>query len=183
MAELFVLHRPVVVTLIARRSRHFAGARFLKRGVNDQGYVANDVESEQLVFLPYGSSTDRYHHYTSYVQQRGSIPLFWSQENPNMAPKPPIQVNLSDPFYSATALHFENLFERYGSPIIVLNLVKHVEKTKRESILLEEYTQAVSYLNQFLPQDERIKYIAFDMSRAAKRWALISLNDLNSMHL
>ena len=33
-------------------------------------------------------------------------------------------VNLVDPFYSAAALHFDNLFERYGSPVYVLNLVK-----------------------------------------------------------
>jgi len=33
-------------------------------------------------------------------------------------------VNLVDPFYGAAALHFDNLFERYGSPIFVLNLVK-----------------------------------------------------------
>lgn len=53
------------MTLIARRSRHFAGARYLKRGVNDevltflsissyfiiifQGNVANEVETEQVV--------------------------------------------------------------------------------------------------------------------------------------
>ena len=34
------------------------------------------------------------------------------------------KVNLIDPFYSAAALHFDNLFERYGSPIYVLNLIK-----------------------------------------------------------
>jgi hypothetical protein len=34
--ELTVLGRVVFVTLIARRSRHFAGARYLKRGVNDE---------------------------------------------------------------------------------------------------------------------------------------------------
>jgi hypothetical protein len=34
--ELAVTGRPVIVTLIARRSRHFAGARFLKRGANTQ---------------------------------------------------------------------------------------------------------------------------------------------------
>lgn len=33
-------------------------------------------------------------------------------------------VNLVDPFYSAAALHFDDLFERYGAPIFVLNLVK-----------------------------------------------------------
>jgi hypothetical protein len=34
------------VILIARRSRHFAGTRYLKRGVNDDGQVANDCEIE-----------------------------------------------------------------------------------------------------------------------------------------
>ena len=36
LPELTVLGRVVFVTLIARRSRHFAGARYLKRGVNDE---------------------------------------------------------------------------------------------------------------------------------------------------
>ena len=39
----------VEVTLISRRSRYFAGTRFLKRGINHQGNVANFVETEQLV--------------------------------------------------------------------------------------------------------------------------------------
>lgn len=34
--ELCVVGRVVHVTLIARRSRHYAGARYLKRGVNDE---------------------------------------------------------------------------------------------------------------------------------------------------
>ena len=36
MSELTVLGRVVFITLIARRSRHHAGARYLKRGVNDE---------------------------------------------------------------------------------------------------------------------------------------------------
>jgi hypothetical protein len=34
--ELTILGRVIFITLIARRSRHFAGARYLKRGVNDE---------------------------------------------------------------------------------------------------------------------------------------------------
>ena len=37
------------MTLIARRSRHFAGTRYRKRGVSDTGRVANEVEVEQVV--------------------------------------------------------------------------------------------------------------------------------------
>lgn len=33
--EISVFGRSIAVTLMARRSRHFAGARFLKRGAND----------------------------------------------------------------------------------------------------------------------------------------------------
>ena len=34
--ELTVLGRVLFITLVARRSRHHAGARYLKRGVNDE---------------------------------------------------------------------------------------------------------------------------------------------------
>lgn len=44
-----VLGKSIYITLIARRSHHFAGARFLKRGVNNKGHVANEVETEQIV--------------------------------------------------------------------------------------------------------------------------------------
>jgi hypothetical protein len=73
-----------------------------------------------------------------------------------------------DPFYSAAALHFDDLFLRYGAPVYVLNLVKSRERTPRESILLKEFTNAVTYLNQFLPEDKKLIYEAWDMSRAAK---------------
>jgi SacI homology domain len=46
---LSVFGASVYVTLIARRSRYFAGTRYLKRGINDHGHVANDVETEQIV--------------------------------------------------------------------------------------------------------------------------------------
>lgn len=174
-STLSVYGRPVFITIIARRSRFFAGARFLKRGANDLGYVANDVETEQIVsemtttsFHSPGPKLYANPRYTSYVQHRGSIPLYWTQDSTGVSPKPDIELNLIDPFYSAAALHFDNLFERYGAPIYVLNLVKSRERTPRESKLLKEYTNAIKYLNQFLPEDKKIIYKAWDMSRAAK---------------
>lgn len=61
--------------------------------------------------------------YTSHVQIRGSIPLFWTQDAAK-ALKPPIEMALRDPFYSAAAKHFDSLFRAYGRPCIVLNLIK-----------------------------------------------------------
>ncbi|KLU85944.1 polyphosphoinositide phosphatase [Magnaporthiopsis poae ATCC 64411] len=174
-AAVSIYGRTAYVAVIARRSRHFAGARFLKRGANDLGYVANDVETEQIVsevnttsFHSPGPRLYASPQYTSYVQHRGSIPLHWSQDSTGVTPKPPIELNLIDPFYTSAALHFDNLFGRYGAPIYALNLVKSRERTPRESKLLEEYTKAISYLNQFLPEGKRIIHKAWDMSRAAK---------------
>lgn len=167
--------RVVFVTIIARRSRYFAGARYLKRGANDLGYVANDVETEQIVsemlttsFHAPGPTLFANPNYTSHVQHRGSIPLYWTQDSTAVSPKPDIHLSVVDPFFSAAALHFDNLFKRYGAPVYVLNLIKARERNPRESKLLKEYTTAVGYLNQFLPDDRKIIYHAWDMSRASK---------------
>lgn len=60
-----------------------------------------------------------------------------------MTPKPPIEgkkcfprstssdshlaVPVIDPFFSAAAKHFDNLFSRYGTPVMILNLIKQHE--------------------------------------------------------
>eukprot|EP00842_Homolaphlyctis_polyrhiza_P000805 jgi/Hompol1/1725/HPOL_001926-RA len=172
-SKISVFGHNIFVTLIARRSRHYAGARFLKRGVNDQGYVANDVETEQIVhdaattsFYALSATDGQSPNYTSFLQHRGSIPVYWTQEATPMAAKPQIALDYIDPYYSATALHFDNMLKRYGAPIMVLNLTK--ERVKRESILLDQFDEAVKYLNQFLPKDKLIEYIAWDMARASK---------------
>ena len=60
--ELTVLGRVVFITLIARRSRHYAGARYLKRGVNDEVCLR---QSESLRFI------------TSVT--RGTLQMKWKQ--------------------------------------------------------------------------------------------------------
>ena len=96
------------IILIGRRSRLFAGTRYLKRGVSDQGFVANDVETEQMLELERIEGLK----VTSIVQMRGSIPLFWSQDTSFSNPKPDIIVQLYDPTYQATVKHFQDLIER-----------------------------------------------------------------------
>ena len=57
--------------LISRLSWKRAGARFRTRGIDDDGQVANFVETEVLL------ATESV--CMSYVQVRGSVPLFWQQ--------------------------------------------------------------------------------------------------------
>ncbi|KAF4366387.1 hypothetical protein F8388_018835 [Cannabis sativa] len=138
---------------------------YLKRGVNDRGRVANDVETEQIVLDEEAGSCKG--KMSSVVQMRGSIPLFWSQEVSKF-PKPDIILQRYDPTYQATKLHFEDLVERYGNPIIVLNLIKTVEKRPREMMLRREYANAVGYLNQILSQDNHVRFIHWDFHKFAK---------------
>ncbi|KAK8960533.1 Phosphoinositide phosphatase SAC1 [Platanthera guangdongensis] len=85
---LSIFGREFNVALISRRSRHFAGTRYLKRGVNDNGRVANDVETEQIILDEVAGCCKG--KMSSVVQMRGSIPLFWSQEASRFSPKPDI---------------------------------------------------------------------------------------------
>jgi hypothetical protein len=87
-------------------------------------------------------------------------------------------VSIVDPFYTAASKHFDNLFERYGAPLLILNLIKRREPVPRESKLLDEYTQCVEYLNQFLPPDKKMIYRAWDMSRAYKEYTPLSITSL-----
>lgn len=177
-SKMLIYGRPVYVTLIARRSCKFAGTRFLKRGANCEGDVANEVETEQIIHdasvMSFSAGS-----YSSYVQVRGSVPLYWSQDISTMMPKPPITLDQADPFAHVAALHFDQMLQRFGSPIIILNLVKKREKRKHERILSEALFSAVTYLNQFLPPEYGIHYIAWDMAKYTKSKLCNVLDRLN----
>ena len=98
-----LLGRRLEIALVARRSRHFAGTRYRRRGVNARGAVANEVETEQIVDASRSltSLTSRAPRrlpargvfdvaVSSAAQMRGSIPVFWSQEASVVAARPEI---------------------------------------------------------------------------------------------
>ncbi|XP_057340189.1 polyphosphoinositide phosphatase isoform X2 [Microplitis mediator] len=162
-----IFGKSIYITLIARRSNKYAGTRFLKRGANSSGDVANEVETEQIV---YDSAVSSLYsgRFTSFVQMRGSVPGNWSQDISKMVPKPTISCDLADPFYEIAGAHFNKLLKRYGTPTIILSLVKKREKKKHESTLSDELTSAVRYLNQFLSPENQLQYVSFDMARMNK---------------
>uniref|UniRef100_A0A1J3GAA0 Phosphoinositide phosphatase SAC5 n=1 Tax=Noccaea caerulescens TaxID=107243 RepID=A0A1J3GAA0_NOCCA len=152
-----------VLTVIARRSRHYAGTRYLRRGVNNLGRVANDVETEQIVSreVPEGQPIP----ITSVVQNRGSIPLFWSQATSLFTPQPEIKIYKKQENYEATQKHFENLRKRYGKHITILNLLKSGEKMRRETILRGEFAQSILHINKDKTNEDRLNAIHFDLSK------------------
>ncbi|XP_028173128.1 polyphosphoinositide phosphatase [Ostrinia furnacalis] len=179
-SNLNIFGRPVYLTLIARRSNRYAGTRFLKRGANMHGDVANEVETEQIVHDSMVSSF-KSGRFSSFVQMRGSIPSYWSQDVSKMVPKPAISIDLSDPFAEIPGKHLNNLMRRYGSPIMFVNLVKKREKKKHESLLSDVISNAIKYLNQFLPPEHAVQYIHLDMARMNKGADAMVLDKLTAI--
>jgi len=70
------------LALVSRRSRCRAGTRYKRRGIDEEGNVANYVETEQILSLR--------QHQISFTQVRGSVPLFWSQPGYKYRPPPRI---------------------------------------------------------------------------------------------
>ena len=167
-ANISVYGQAMYLTLISRRSAKNAGTRFLKRGANLEGDVANEVETEQIV---HDSSVSSFKsgRFTSFVQMRGSVPSHWSQDVSKMVPKPLITLDIADPYHKTSGLHFNQLLQRYGSPIIVLNLVKSNEKRRpHETVLSNEFISAIQYLNQFIPPQHSLIHLPYDMAHVNK---------------
>jgi hypothetical protein len=115
-----------LLTLVSRRSVNRAGLRYLRRGVDEEGNVANSVETEQILS---SSAWDEKSKVYSFVQYRGSIPLFFSQ-NPYSL-KPIVQTSGSwDQNAAAFRLHFQQLFERYGQIQVASLVEKHGNESK-----------------------------------------------------
>ncbi|GFP82126.1 phosphoinositide phosphatase sac4 [Phtheirospermum japonicum] len=150
----------------------FTQVRYLKRGVNEKGRVANDVETEQIVVEDVAEGVPM--QISSVVQNRGSIPLFWSQETSRLNLKPDIILSKRDQTYEATRLHFEHLVKRYGNPIIILNLIKTNEKKPRESILRAEFANAIEVINKDLPEENRLKFLHWDLNKHSRSYKCLA---------
>ncbi|KAK7550750.1 SacI homology domain-containing protein [Phyllosticta citricarpa] len=107
---------PSQMTLISRLSCRRAGTRFNARGMDDDGNVANFVETETIFWSPDGVTF-------SYVQVRGSVPLFWEQATGLLPGQQKVSITRSpEATQPAFDRHFENLELAYG-PVHVVNLL------------------------------------------------------------
>jgi hypothetical protein len=157
-----------LITVIARRNREYAGTRYLKRGICDDGNVANDVETEQIL-EEISTSCPEKPIISSYIHIRGSVPIYWYQEHVAFIPKPTIRVNYSDVFFETTKRHFSLLTKRYGGPLIVCNLTKQHDEPKQESLLNETYLDAVEYINEGLGDKNKIIYCHYDLKQERRK--------------
>jgi phosphatidylinositol 4-phosphatase len=84
---------PLQLCLISRRSRYRAGTRYFRRGIDKEGHVANFNETEQTLFVesPVDGEPKTKQLKFSFVQIRGSVPVFWAEIN-TLRYKPDLQV-------------------------------------------------------------------------------------------
>nr|XP_005489907.1 phosphatidylinositide phosphatase SAC2 [Zonotrichia albicollis] len=138
------IHPTFLVALISRRSRHRAGMRYKRRGVDKNGNVANYVETEQLIHV--------HNHTLSYIQTRGSVPVFWSQVGYRYNPRPRLDKSENETV-SCFRAHFEEQLKHYKKQVII-NLV---DQTGREKIIGDAYLKQVLLYN-----NANLTYVSFD---------------------
>lgn len=148
-------------SIISRRSVHRAGTRLFRRGIDKNGYVANFVETEQIIEYQGDKA--------SFVQVRGSIPLFW-QQNPDLRYKPPptlLEMDIQE-HHAACLRHLEELATLYGKQV----LVDLVDQKGAEGTLEQSFKTSIHTIN--FPS---VKYEPFDFHAECRhmRWDRLSI--------
>lgn len=129
------------IALISRLSWKRAGTRFATRGVDDDGNVANFAETETLYTYEDKS--------VSYVQVRGSVPLFWEQQGlqafnariqitrSRMASQPAFDRHFADLLDQYGHVHALNLLgERDAETVLAAAYAEHMRNSEAEEVYL-----------------------------------------------
>ncbi|SCU79388.1 LAMI_0A08614g1_1 [Lachancea mirantina] len=148
---------PLTIGLVTRRSTLRAGTRYFRRGIDADGNVANFNETEQFTMIhakDKGGNSD----FFSFLQTRGSIPLYWGEIN-NLKYKPTLVLGENSSL-DATAKHFAEQKHLYGENYLV-NLVN--QKGHELPVKLA-YESAVNALN-----DPKIHYTYFDFHHECRK--------------
>ncbi|XP_077198675.1 synaptojanin-1 isoform X6 [Paroedura picta] len=135
---IYAAHKQAKACIISRLSCERAGTRFNVRGTNDDGHVANFVETEQVIFLDECVS--------SFIQIRGSVPLFWEQPGLQVGSH---RVRMSRGFEAnapAFDRHFHTLKNIHGKQIIV-NLLGSKEGEHMLSKAFQNHLKASEHVH------------------------------------
>ena len=154
--------------LITRRSRHRAGTRYLSRGIDEHGHVSNFNETEQSVILNdqgYGGLTSfagdqgfqnkgpiggKETQVLSYVQTRGSVPVYWAEIN-TLKYTPRLTIRGVQTAEGAARRHFDEQIGTYGENYMV-NLVN---QRGRELDVKDAYEQIIKVLQSASAEEQQ----------------------------
>ena len=149
--------------VISRRSRHRVGTRFFMRGCDEDGRVANFVETEQIVVD--GGSTKAL---SSFVQTRGSMPMFWSQA-PDIRYMPRSRMAKRDDHVDGFLAHFKEQIPLYGDQVIV-NLIDQKGMQGELEVNLRNVANEADL--------KQVHYVAFDFHKECAKMRFDKLSKL-----
>lgn len=135
------------VALIARRCTRRTGTRMWRRGADSDGFVANFVESEQIIQLN--------GHTASFIQVRGSMPFLWDQIV-DLTYKPQFEIVRPEEAPRVAERHILDLRKKYGNVLAVDLVNKH----GGEGRLCEQYGQAMAPI-----VSDDVRYLHFDFHK------------------
>jgi len=159
------LTRTFLLTLISRRSVDRAGLRYLRRGIDEDGHVANNVETEQILCSPsWDGANTPYEKLYSYTQIRGSMPLFFSQSPYSLKPIPVFRGSPEDNL-AAFKAHFNGLVQQYGR-VQAVNLVEKKGNEGKVGALFEELTEKSKEFSN--DKDSKLRFEWFDFHQMCK---------------
>ncbi|KAI1797590.1 SacI homology domain-containing protein [Ganoderma leucocontextum] len=149
--------------LISRRSRYRAGTRFFRRGVDSEGRVANFNETEQVLLVGGDESGTQ----LSFVQIRGSIPVYWAEVN-TLRYKPDVQIMELQDTVNALRAHLQENLNLYGGQ----TLVNLVNQTGHEKPVKEAFEKHMAESN--MPKT-KYEYFDFHSECSKMRWDRIGV--------
>ncbi|KAI8086043.1 SacI homology domain-containing protein [Halteromyces radiatus] len=175
ITSMIIDSKQLTFALISRRSHERAGTRYFSRGIDEDGHVSNYVETEQIVIydtatdhssslinktsLPLSTLNNKQIH-LSFIQTRGSIPIFWGQiPNTRYVPQLWYAAHSSSKNIPAAKKHFDDQLRIYG-PNVLINLTN---KTGYEQPLGDIYARTIQDLN-----NPNIRYIHYDFHQECK---------------
>jgi len=150
--DLEVEKNKVQFSIISRRNIHRPGTRYQIRGIDQNGNVANNVETEHILIYNGKKS--------AFTQIRGSIPVIWSQY-PTLKYAPKIVVSKDDKKNcEAFKKHFEKLHDIYKGNIVCANLA---DQKGREKEIVSKYHELKD-----ATELSCVKYFPFDFHSECK---------------
>lgn len=148
-----------LITLISRRSTKRPGLRYVRRGVDDEGYTANTVETEQLL-----SHNDWSGKIYSFTQLRGSIPLFFSQSPYAFKPVPALHHSAARN-QIAFDRHFHGIQRQYGD----VQIASLIDKSGGEAPIGQRYEEHAKRFNdQTSDPSKRLGFEWFDFHHVCR---------------
>ena len=148
---------------VSRRSRFRQGCRFTMRGADEEGRVANFVETEQALLFEDGRQS-------SFVQVRGSIPLFWhSPVSCKYTPR--VFFGEAAKGQAAGKKHVDELLELYGpAGVVFVNLI---DMKKDQQALGIRFKQVIDEIG-----NKALRYVWFDFHHECKKMKYGNLSKL-----